>query len=95
MELRKETLEADIQRLQKDRKKCELAIERNNAVSQDIADENMAQYYENQVATLTERKFKVDEIAVTDQGQAVDYQKKLHGFEKLYFDKLLEAVKNQ
>lgn len=55
----------------------------------------MAEYYESQVKSLTERKLAVDKIAVTDQEQAVDYQKKLHGFEKIYFDKLLEAVKAQ
>ena len=54
----------------------------------------MAQYYENQVKSITDRKLEVDKLAVTDQEQAVEYQKKLHGFEKLYFDKLLELVKN-
>lgn len=94
MELRKVSLETDIANMRKEKDEMKLVIQRNEAVSQDITDENMAQYYENQVKSLTDRKLKIDKVALTDQDQAVEYQKKLHGFEKLYFDKLMELVKN-
>lgn len=55
----------------------------------------MAEYYEQQVKILTERKLTVDKIKLQDQEQAVEYQKKLFNFEKTYFEKLLELVKNQ
>lgn len=53
----------------------------------------MAEYYESQVKSLTLRKLSIDKLAVQDQEQAVEYQKKLHAFEKAYFDKLLAAVR--
>ena len=95
MELRKETLEKEIEKLEAEKEKCNLKIQRIDAVSDDIAAENMAEYYESQVKTLMENSAEISMIASTDQSQAVDYQKKLHGFEKKYFDKLLEAVRNQ
>ena len=95
MDLRRDNLIKEIDSLKKTRESCDLLIKRNEAISQDINEENMAEYYESQELALKDRKLKIDEIAVTDQGQAVDYQKKLHGFEKAYFEKLLEAVKGQ
>jgi hypothetical protein len=55
----------------------------------------MEEYYDTQVKALTERKLAIDKIKLQDQEQAVEYQKKLFNFEKTYFEKLLELVKNQ
>ena len=49
----------------------------------------MAEHYDSQVASLKNRKVEIDKLQVIDQDQAVMYQKKLHAFEKGYFDKLL------
>jgi len=95
IELRKEALAEEIATLQKEKAACELAIRRNDAISADITAENMAEYYESQVKSLCERKTKIEFVANQDQQQAQEYQKKLHGFDKLYFDKLLAAVKDQ
>ena len=53
----------------------------------------MEEYYHGQAAKLHERKLKVDKIHNLDQEQAIEYQKKLHGFEHAYFEKLTAAVK--
>ena len=60
IELRKEALEEDIAKLVKQRDQCELALQRNEAISRDITAENMAEYYEGQVKSLTDRKLKID-----------------------------------
>ena len=93
MELKKENLEKAIAQLEKDKERANLKIARLEAVSDDIANERMAEYYESQVKSLMDRSAQIGMVASTDQSQAVDYQKKLHGFEKKYFDKLLEAVR--
>ena len=93
--LKDKKIEADIAEQEAKKTRAQRVIERNETIKQDIADANMAEYYENQVKILTERKLTIDKIKLQDQEQAVEYQKKLFNFEKTYFEKLLELVKNQ
>ena len=93
--LKEKKIDADIAELEGQKTRAQRVIERNETIKQDIADANMAEYYESQVKILTERKLTIDKIKLQDQEQAVEYQKKLFNFEKTYFEKLLELVKNQ
>lgn len=93
--LKDQKIQEDIAVQEAKKTRAKRVIERNETIKQDIADANMAEYYESQVKTLTERKLTIDKIKLQDQEQAVEYQKKLFNFEKTYFEKLLELVKNQ
>lgn len=93
--LKEQKIDADIAEHEAKKTRAQRVIERNETIKQDIADANMAEYYESQVKILTERKLQIDKIKLQDQEQAVEYQKKLFNFEKTYFEKLLELVKNQ
>lgn len=93
MQLKKENLRSEIEAAEDQLAESRLTIDRIKSVTDDINEMNMAAYYAEQKAKLIDRKMVIDKIVLTDQEQAVDYQKKLHGFEKIYFEKLLEAAK--
>ena len=95
MILKVEKTKQDIKDLEESIKTAELVIERNDTILADIEEAKMSEYYSNQIIVLEERKLVIDKIKLQDQEQAVDYQKKLFNFEKVYFEKLLELVKNQ
>ena len=95
MILKVEKTKQDIRDLEEAVKTAELVIKRNETILEDIEEAKMGEYYSNQVINLEERKLIIDKIKLQDQEQAVDYQKKLFNFEKVYFEKLLELVKNQ
>lgn len=59
-------IEADIAEHQAKKTRAERVIERNETIKKDIADANMAEYYENQVKILTERKLAIDKIKLQD-----------------------------
>lgn len=54
--LKEKKIDADIAEHEAKKTRAQRVIERNETIKADIADANMAEYYESQVKLLTERK---------------------------------------
>ena len=62
-------------------------------IMKDIEEVDMEEFYKAQPGALATRKYQIDQIHIVDQGQSLEYQKKLFHFEKEYLEKLKSAVK--